>query len=119
MIEKNEFLQIVNDAVVDEDLVNKLEEKYNHTFPTLVKKIISLSNEPIFGEDWRNLQYVEILDPEKTLKYNFAERNQIPLLDVFDNNYLVFDYSDSLWKAVNLTDEVEYDEAEDLSSLFK
>ena len=35
------------------------------------------------------------------------------------NKYIVFDYNDSLWKMVNLTDEIDFDESEKLADLLK
>lgn len=117
MIETKEFLKKVEQTKINEEIVNIVETKCNKELPEQVKKMISLSKEPQYGAEWRTLCLDEIINADKDLEYNFSERDQLPLIDAFDNNYIVFDYNDSLWKILNLTEEIDFDESEKLADL--
>lgn len=102
---------------LDNELVDKVEKTYNVSLPEEVKKIISLSKEPLYSDGWRTLSSKEVLRATEFLGYDFVSKKKIPLIDAFDNNFVVYSAEESCWEYVNIVDEIEYAQAQAFADL--
>lgn len=113
----NILIDNVNNACLDNELVDKVEKTYNVILPEEVKKIISLSKEPFYSDGWRTLSSNEVLHATEFLGYDFVSMKKIPLIDAFDNNFVVYSAKESCWEYVNIVDEIEFAQAQTLAGL--
>lgn len=111
------LIENMNNVNLDTELVDKVEKTYTVILPEEVKKIISLSKEPLYSDGWRTLSAKEVLHATEFLGYDFVSMKKIPLIDAFDNNFVVYSANESCWEYVNIVDEIEYAQAQTLADL--
>ena len=116
---KQDFLNKVMNSIVCAEKVSAIQTIYKNYFPDILAKLISFSDESVFFDDeWRSLSFDEIRDAEQDLHVSFSEKGLIPVLDCGENNFIVFQFSDSSWAKFNIIDEVLFKKKDKLSELF-
>ncbi len=108
---KNEFLEAVEDAVIDKAVVARIEKTYGAIESNEVRKILSLTSEPISVGDLRLLSTVEIADFEDIANVDLASKGLLPLFDAFDNDFVVYKLEEGSWSMFNIVDCIEFKEA--------
>ncbi len=86
-------------------LLEKYKDINNKNLLELLEKV---NREPIFLEDNQRL-----LSEDEILNYNaeleIVIKNIIPLIDFYDNNFLVYDELEKKFKMFNIVDELFYE----------
>ena len=109
-----EILMRPSEVTADEAFVQNIESLYNASLSDEVKKIISLSQDVTFYEDkeiMRSLSNFEILNASDILQVDFIDKSLLPIFDIGDNDFIVFDLSENCWYLFNIVDEVKFKKA--------
>ncbi len=113
-----EYLEAIKQSIIDEERIKNIAEKYTDQIPDLVKKIISYSDSSIFLDDEiRILSFEEIIDAETELHVPFRKRSFLPVADCEDNDFIVYDYKNSLWAKFNIVDKTAFKKRQTLEEL--
>ena len=113
----HEFFNIVNSSNIDFSRVEIFEQIYNASLPVLAKHILSIADEPIFVENYRILSYKEIQYAEEELQVPFAAERIIPFIDCMDNDFIVYDISNSAWTNYDIIDKIQFGKITELEKL--
>ena len=111
-------ISTLSNVQIDDVFVAQLDKMYGVSLPDEVRKIVSISTETVFYDDFsllRGLSHAEILSASSDMSVDFIGKHLLPLFDVGDNDYIVFATAEKTWYRFNIVDEVEFDKAENLS----
>ena len=108
-----EFLELLNMTTIDLSAVQAVEEKYHCVLTEEMKQIVSYQGEK-FYDDWRVLSLKEILGADEYLGIDFPEKEIIPVIDLFDNDFILFDVEKGVWIKMNIVDECIFDSSNTL-----
>lgn len=110
-MKRETFLETVAGTAINREIVDKVQQAYGTILPAEVQKILSISpqGEFIDGANFcRLLSAKEILNASAELHVDFTKHGFIPVFDIEDNNFVVFDFKNGSWKNFNIVDEVPY-----------
>ena len=88
----------------------------------LVDQILSLKADFYLNENGREFRKItseEQANPKEYLDFDFEKERLIPLFDLSDNNYIVYQTNKNSYGIFNLIDEVITDEQENFLKLIK
>ena len=115
---RKEYLSAVEACEINDARVEEVEKIYSK-IPDLVKKMLSYSTDSIFFDDgYRTLSMAEIMDAEKDLHINFAEKNMMPVADCGENDFIVYHSDTGIWSKFNIVDESMFKRKNSLADLF-
>jgi hypothetical protein len=109
------------DVQVDNDFAAQLEKMYSVALPDEVKRIVSLSKDTAPYEDFsllRGLSHAEIKDASPDMSVDFISKGILPLFDVGENDYIVYDVREKAWYKFNIVDEIKFSKVQELSEYF-
>jgi hypothetical protein len=113
-------LRTFTDICIDKKFASKVESLYSAKLPDEIKRLLSIGRESMSYEDiplLRSLSQSEVLDASADMQVDFIGKRLIPLYDVGDNDYIVFDISNQRWCRFNIVDEVAFSYSDRLSNL--
>ena len=105
-------------ALINNDFVTQLEKMYSTTLPEEVKRVVSLSDKTISYDDFsllRGLSHAEIRDASADMAVDFISQGILPVFDVGDNDYIVYDTKEQTWSKYNIVDEIKFSKTQDLT----
>jgi hypothetical protein len=115
-----EYIEAVRNTVLDQTRVKNIEEIYSTKINELVSKIISLGDTvDFFDEERRALSYVEISKPNEIMEIDFVSKRMIPLVDIYDNSYVVYLIEDKQYALYNAIDDMEFKRSNIFEDLLK
>jgi len=117
-----EALKGLDKVQVDESLISEIEDLYEVGLSDELKKIITLNKEGVFYNDMETLQGLsadDIIDESDDLVSECNELDLLPLFDVGDNVYIVYNLNKKCWSKFNASEEDLFDEAKSLSEYLK
>ncbi|MDD4054163.1 MAG: hypothetical protein PHZ20_04995 [Bacilli bacterium] len=90
---------------------NQFEERFSIKIEGELKEILSLcKDEPIFYEEEKRLLSIgEILNSKEELSLN---ENVIPIIDLYDNEFLVYDIANSQFTKFDISTETRFGKIE-------
>ena len=104
-----EYIQLVNNTVINQSRVNNINNIYSTKVDTVVAKIISLADTvDFFDEERRALSYMEISNPSTIMEIDFVSKRMIPLVDIYDGSYVVFSIEEKKYALYNIFDDIEF-----------
>ena len=104
---KLEYIENVRNCSVMNDRVMALEKLYGCKLGEELAKVISYAGTiDFFDEERRAFSFEEILNADEKYGVAFAERKLIPVIDAYDNDYIVYSFEKNQWAKVNLSDLV-------------
>ena len=109
-----ELISKTSGATINMDIVEAVECLYRVKLSDELKRIISLHNEVTFYNDrdiLRGLSNVETLNATENLEVDFVGKSILPLFDIGDNDFIVFDFSEDCWYLFNIVDEIKFKKA--------
>jgi hypothetical protein len=104
-------LSNLSDITIDNDFVLRLEKMYDTTLPEDIKRVISINKDTMPYDDFsllRGLSHAEIEEASGDMAVDFIENGLLPVFDVGDNDYIVFDIREKVWYRYNIVDEVKF-----------
>jgi hypothetical protein len=102
---------------IDKASVSKVEALYKTQFPTGLQKVISLNKDGVSYDDksvFNGLSANAIVNAYNDLYIDFVSLNLIPLFDIGDSEYIVYDLKKRCYALYDISDDDEYREASDL-----
>lgn len=104
---KSEYLKQIDKCTIDKGRVSAVEKEYKVTLGDLQKKIISLADQiDFFDEERRALSFAEILKSKKMLGFDFCDKGLLPIVDAYDNTYIIYMFKEEKWAKINIVDGV-------------
>lgn len=105
----SEYIRNINNSRIDEKKVMKVSKAYGMALNDTVSKIVSFAGKgDFFDDDRRALSYDEIVNPKKYMGIDFISKRLIPLIDVYDNTYLVYSFEDKKYALYSATDALTF-----------
>lgn len=106
---KLDYLKSVQKCSIDKKRIAEIEKIYSTNLNTLLSQIISYADKEDFIDDERRvLSFKEILKPEKYLEFNFAKKKLIPIIDAYDNIFIVYILDEDRWARFSISDSTLY-----------
>jgi hypothetical protein len=113
----NDRIQELSKVKIDTAFVAELEKAYGVSLPDEVKRLVSLSKEAAFYDDFlllRGLSQAEITDASSDMAVDFLGEKLLPIFDVGDNDYIVYDIANGEWCRFNIADEIRFSSGKSL-----
>lgn len=118
---KREFIFAAQNATPNASLMEALKHKYSVSFPESIGKNLSVLPQGGFleGDDFcRVMSSSEIVSANETLHTDFVGKKLIPILDLGDNVFVVFDGNRQEFGRFSLNDELVYTHSDKLEDIF-
>lgn len=97
--------------------VKRIEEIYGNQLPLEVHILLSLADafwDSPKGEAIRVLDVEEVVNASEELHVDFVKKRLVPLMDLFDNNFLVFVIAKNKYSIMNINDESLFEDYESI-----
>lgn len=116
---RKEFVDSLKEVSVSADVKSRVSEVYNDV-PEIVLKILTKYPSPeLFDEnESRTLSINEVLHAEEDNGVLFKSKQIVPIADMGDNDFIVYDGTAAIWCMYNILDETIFNESKDFESLF-
>ena len=113
-----EYLDALEAVEINKERVDKLIEIYGNEIPTIVQKIASFDMEDYFlGDEIRILSFDGIIYADDDLNARFKDARLIPLADLMDGDYAVYNCVTGKWNMCNAYEGILFDEQDSLEKL--
>ena len=102
---------------IDKASISEIETLYKATLPAEVKKIISLNQNGVSYDDksvFNGLSANAILNAYNDLYVDFVDLQLVPLFDIGDSEYIVYNLKKRCYAIYDISDDDEYSEETDL-----
>lgn len=113
-----DILSNITSLPIDHMFFSLLEDLYKTSISEDLKRVLSISKETAFYEDaplLRGLSYDEILNASSDMAVDFLSKQILPVFDVGDNDFIVYDLVEKCWYMFNIVDEVKFAKADFLT----
>jgi len=117
-----EALKELDKVEIDNSLISEVENLYEVELSDELKKIISLNKEGAFYNDMEFLQGLssdDILDESDELIAECTELDLLPLFDIGENIYIVYNLQKNCWSKFNSSEEDLFEETQNLLDYLK
>ena len=117
---RKEFLESLYSIEVNSNLEKKLLSKYKMDIPEIILKTLSKYPVPeLFDEnESRTISVEEVMNAEEDNGVPFASVFIIPIVELGDNDFIVFDGNNHNWCIYNILDEITFDKTDTFEELF-
>ena len=102
---------------IDKESISEIEALYKTVLPTGVKKAISLNKDGVSYDDksvFNGLSANAILNAYNDLYVDFVGLQLVPLFDIGDSEYIVYNLKKRCYAIYDISDDDEYSEESDL-----
>jgi len=102
---------------IDKTIISKIETLYKTKFSSELVKVISLNKDGVSYDDksvFNGLSANAILNAYNDLYIDFVSLNLVPLFDIGDSEYIVYDLKKRRYALYDISDDDEYKEESDL-----
>jgi len=107
----------LNNVEIDKTVIGEIETLYKTTLSNELKKVISLNKAGVSYDDksvFNGLSSNAIINAYNDLYIDFVGLNLLPLFDIGDNEYIVYDLKKRCYALYDISDDDEYSEESDL-----
>lgn len=113
-----EYLDTLETVTINEERVAKLVDIYGEDIPNIVKQIASFDMDDYFLDDEiRILSFEGIVFADEDLNARFKDARLIPLVDLMDGDYAVYNCVTSKWNMCNAYEGILFNEQDSLDKL--
>ena len=115
-------MQCIDKTAILPDKVLKICNTYKKSVPLFVQKLISMSETEMFldGEKFcRFMAFDEIICAREELHVDFSRYGIIPFFDTGDNDFIVYDCENNIWKIFNIVDKISFLEKNTLNEFLQ
>lgn len=117
---KKEYISVIESSNIDNIKNEAICKKYNFELSELMGKIISVADEVVFFDDgYRAMAYKEILNANDEYNVDFVGLGIIPIIDCYDNDYIVYCIGENKWAKFNLYENVLFKKRDSLEALMQ
>lgn len=115
---KHEYMAGLANYPIDQKKVDAVQKKYGAKLPETVQKLISGADGPVFLDgSCRVLSFEEIMDADDIMHMNFTVSGIVPLVDCYDNDFIVYHIPGDCYSMFNIVDACDFMECESLEEL--
>lgn len=115
---KVEYLSNIENCPINKDRISCMMKIYNVEFSDTLARIISYADSADFIDDERRvLTFEEIVDAGEQLGVDFVSLGMIPIIDAYDNDYIVYVFGEAVWAKFNTIDQVTFKKKNTLQEL--
>ena len=115
-----EYFEELEKAEINKDRVDKLKQIYGCDIPEIVQRIASYDMDDYFiDEEIRVLSFNGIIFIDEDLDTRFQDARLIPLMDLMDGDYAVYNCVTSKWNMCNAYEGVLFNEQDSLENLLQ
>ena len=117
---KQEFINTLEATEPNDSLIGAIDRKFSTSLPDRIGQIVSTLPQGGFldGDDFcRVMSTTEIVAANETLHTDFVGKQLIPLFDLGDNVFVVFDCATEQFGRFSLNDELVYRWSEQLDDI--
>ena len=111
------FIDNAKKQPINEDVVKSIEKAYSCSLPEEVKHIVSCDDNNRFGYDIKILSEKEVINADDILKGELSSCNLIPIIYVFDDDFIAYDIENKKYVCINTLDEIVFDSSDDIYEL--
>lgn len=112
----SEYVKWLESKEINEPAVSEITRKYHCDLPTIIKKMLSSNEKTMFLSDERRiLSYEEVLHAKEQLHVDFNSYEILPLIDCYDNNFIVYNHKNDEWNMFDIIDECIFDTKKNLT----
>lgn len=111
------FIDKAKKFPVNEEVVKNIEKAYSCTLSEELKHIVSCDDNNRFGYDIKILSEKEIINADDILKGELSSCSLIPIIDVFDDDFIAYDIENKKYVCINTLDEIVFDSSDDIYEL--
>ena len=108
----------LDNVEIDRAIISQIETLYKTKISNIkLEKIISLNEDGVSYDDksvFNGLSSDAILNAYNDLYVDFVSLNLLPLFDIGDNEYIVYNLKKSCYALYDISDDNEYSEESDL-----
>lgn len=117
---RKEFVDSLKEVSIKDKVRATVIEVYGSDVPEIILRILSQFPSPILFDEneSRTLSLNEVLHAEEDNMVPLKSKELIPIADIGNNDWIVYDGEKKMWWIYNILDETLYDEAKDFESLF-
>lgn len=110
----NDVITCIEKNKVDLDYISEVEKYFDCKLPDEVLRIITLGKEPVFYDECRIVTVKEMVSSNNIMGVDFKEKGIIPLIDVMDNDFIVYSINEKLYYIYNIVEDVFFDKKTDI-----
>jgi len=102
---------------IDKAIISEIEALYKTKFPNEVQKVISLNQDGVSYDDksvFNGLSANAILNAYNDLYIDFVSLNLLPLFNIGDSEYIVYDLKKRCYALYDISEDDEYSEETNL-----
>jgi len=110
-------LEKLDNVEIDKAIIGKIETLYKTKLSNELAKIISLNKDGVSYDEkpvFNGLSSNAILNAYNDLYIDFVSLNLLPLFDIGDNEYIVYNLKKGCYALYDISDDTEYSEESDL-----
>lgn len=118
----NHFLNNISKTPIQVSTIKRIEATYLVKIPEVISHICSACSDGIFFDSKqviRLLSTEEIINASRELHVDFVKMHIIPIFDVGDNNFIIYDVLSKKWSKFNIVDEVKFKTTDNIFDLFE
>jgi hypothetical protein len=107
----------LDNVQIDNAIIGEIETLYKTKLSSEVKKVLSLNKDGVSYDDksvFNGLSVNAILNAYNELYVDFIGLNLLPLFDIGDSRYIVYNLKRRCYAIYNISDDDEYSEESDL-----
>lgn len=117
-MDKKEYLKSAEKCDVNYKRIKELEKIYENNIDGVLAHLVSFADSvDFFDEERRALTYKEIKNASKDLDVNLKELGLIPIVDAYDNTYVVYSTKDKCWAKFNSIDKTLFKQNKDIADV--
>jgi len=118
-MKRNEFLDSLCEANITNEIKIKIDNVYGEVPDIILKILSSFPKVELFDEnESRTLSLLEILNAEDDYGVPFQSRKFVPIVELRDNDLIVYDGNEKKWALYNVADESVFNRRETFEELF-
>jgi lambda repressor-like predicted transcriptional regulator len=107
----------LDNVEIDRPITSEIETLYKAKFPGELLKVITLNKDGVSYDEksvFNGLSVNAILNAYNDLYIDFVGLNLVPLFDIGDNEYIVYDLKKKCYALYDISEDDEYSEESDL-----
>ncbi len=117
-MDKKEYLFEVKRCELSTKKINQIEKKYSQKVPNVLGEVLSFAgNVDFFDEERRAMDFDEIVTSSEELNIDFVKLGLVPVIDAYDNTYIVYSFFENVWAKYNIIDKTMFKKKENLEDV--
>lgn len=117
---REEFISELKNIEPNQETAQRLNYVYQMVVPTEIVKILSFYDSPEFFDEneSRTLYLKEVINAEEENDVPFKSAKLVPIVDLGDNDFIVYDGNKKIWCVYNIIDEILFSEGQSFEEVF-